>query len=106
MEQLLERWSPVSWTCGMAGAKKLQKPAAHKPFWGGLQGVLGDKLLREIPLACALTMAISLNFCIFSALLLQLGFVDRNSGGGEGIKFSLLFASGSELHNWRRRGRG
>lgn len=56
MGQLLERWSPVSWTHGRAGTKKLQKAAAHKPFSGGLRGVLGDKVLREVPLACALTM--------------------------------------------------
>lgn len=37
--------------------KKMQKTVAHKPFCGGLQGVLGDKLLRELLLACALTVA-------------------------------------------------
>lgn len=41
---------------------KLQKTAAHKPFWGALQGMLGDKPLREMLLACALTVAIQPKF--------------------------------------------
>lgn len=41
----------------------LQKAAVHKPSWGGLQGVLGDKqLLREMPPARALTMALQPSF--------------------------------------------
>lgn len=43
---------------------------------------------------------------IYASSLLHLGFGNRNSRGGKSIKFSLLFASGSELHNWGRRGRG
>lgn len=62
MWQLLERWSPVSWTRGMAGARKLQEAAAHRPFLGSLQGVLGDKVLREVLLACALTVVAQLKF--------------------------------------------
>lgn len=42
--------------------KKLQKTAAQKLLWRGLQRVLGDKLLRDIILACALTMTIQYKF--------------------------------------------
>lgn len=46
----------------MAGARKLQETAAHRPFLGSLQGVLGDKVLREVLLACALTVVAQLKF--------------------------------------------
>lgn len=54
MRQLLERWSPVSWTCGRG--HNAAKDYCAKLLWEGLQGVLGDKQLsREMPPACAFT---------------------------------------------------